>query len=853
MARSKAPTPDEREVALRDEPVAGAPRADGPRDPAEYAEADAYGDDDELDDHPGAPRARAGVDRAGDDPDADAVDAAPAHPATAGARVADLLQRVASLPLETVAGVGWLTRRLWRAQRGLLRGASAGPLFMAALFAAELAVGARLQMMGVHDNDLQQTLLGRFGRFLVLQQLQVLGAYLVVGTVVGVTGALALSLWDRALRRRVSGAWRFVGVLWFSVLIELWRLGVTVIRYPQLFTDSLYDKGGFRRDLQVGLTDVVPQAVLAWAGWLLLALFLLGPALAPRSRRWLTHLLRAVPARVRRARRPAAVAGAVGGLTLALAAPFLLHRNTAVADEPQEASGWAGVSASTPGAPPSPPSPPTGKPPNVLILAVDSLRADRVGPTHGDVAPHLSRLAAKAVVFDEAHVTIPRTFPSWATLLSGRWPAHHGIRHMFPPATERAAVGPLLPERMAARGLQTAVVSDFSGEIFSRLGAGFATRDVPPFDMKVVLSQAGFNLHPFIAPYVASRVGHRLFPALAAAPENADPDRLADRVIDAVERLSERGPFFVTAFFSTPHFPYAAPDPYYRRFTRPGYRGRYRYHKPVAALGNQDGELSDEDRDQIRGLYDGAVAAVDDAIGRVLATLDRRGLAGDTIVVILADHGENLYEPGNGMGHGEHLHGDQALHIPLVIYDPVHRFPAHRVPGIVRDVDVAPTLAALAGTTIEGADGVDLRPLLEGRESTLGLEAYAETELWLVPEGPGFRPDERLPYPPLPALVTLAPDDDIVIDPALRDVTIAAKHRAIRTDRWKAIYRPTRDGVRWSLYDVRADTDERQDLAPSQPEVLAALQEKLFRWMMIDGSTVEAGFVVPPADREGAP
>ena len=729
------------------------------------------------------------------------------------ARLAVALGRVLAMP--------------WR----MLRGASAGPVLMVALFTVEMVLGARLQMMGVHDEELQRTLLGRFARFLIWQQMQVLAVYLAVGAVVGVAAAAALALWDRALRRRVSGPGRWIGVFWFTLLVEIWRLAITVVRYPQLFAESLYDKGGVRRDLQVLLTDHVPQALLVWGGWSLIGILVLGPGLAPRGRRWLLGTVRAVPERLRRERRRLVVAGAVGGVALALAVPLVLHRNTARAGE-------AGVGE---------------RPPNVLVLAVDSLRADRVGPGRGDVAPHLAALAARSVVFDAAHVTIPRTFPSWVTLLSGRWPAHHGIRHMFPPAAERAAVGSLLPSLMNARGLQTAVVSDFSGEIFSRLGAGFGERDVPPFDMRVVLAQAGFNLHPAIAPYVATRLGHRLFPALAAAPENADPDRLADQVIDVVDRLSRRGPFFVTAFFSTPHFPYAAPDPYYRRFTRTGYQGRFRYHKPVSALGNQDGELDEQDREQVRGLYDGAVAAVDDALGRVLQSLADRGLDKSTIIVVLADHGENLYESGFGMGHGEHLQGDQALHIPLVIYDPVHRFRAHRVPGIVRDVDVAPTLASLVGTKVPDADGVDLGPMLRGAKSTLGLEAYAETELWLVPDGPGFHPDERLPYPSLPSLVTLAPDDDIVIDPAMREITIAAKHRAIRTERWKVIYRPTRDGVRWSLYDLGADVDERHDIASQHPEVLATLQERLIRWMTIDGSTVEAGFVVPPADREARP
>jgi arylsulfatase A-like enzyme len=703
---------------------------------------------------------------------------------------------------------------------------------MTALFLVELATVAHLQMMGVHDEGLQRTLVGRFGRYLVLQQLEILAVYLAVGLVLGVVGAMALALWDRVLARRSRAPLRWLGVLWFTFLVETWRLAITTVRYPQLFAEALYDKGGARRNLQLLLTDYVPQALLIAVGWLLLAAFLVGPALMRRGRRAIARQAQLAVERARAQRRRWILAGSVGAASMALAVPLMLHRNTARAGE----SAPAAVRQEPP--------------PNVLILAVDSLRADRVGPEHADVAPHLAALSVGSVQFDAAHVTIPRTFPSWVTLLSGRWPAHHGVRHMFPPASERAAVGPLLPSAMAARGLHTSVVSDFSGEIFSRLDAGFADREVPRFDMRVVLSQAGFNLHPAIAPYLASRLGHRVFPGLAAAPENADPDRLADQVIETIDRASRRGPFFVTAFFSTPHFPYAAPDPFYRRFTRHDYAGRFRYHKPVEALGNRDGSLSPEDRDQIRGLYDGSVAAVDDAIGRVLAALADRGLDQRTIIVVLADHGENLYEDGVGMGHGEHLQGDAALHIPFVVKDPIHKFKPHRVPGIVRDVDVAPTLASLVGARLPGTDGVDLTPLLRGERESLGLEAFAETELWLVPDGPGFRPDERLPYPPLPALVTLAPDDDIVLDPALHELTIAAKHRALRTDRWKILYRPTRSGVRWSLYDLEHDPDERHDIASQQPEIAAELRERLYSWMQLDGSTVEAGFVIPPAERE---
>ena len=107
-----------------------------------------------------------------------------------------------------------------------------------------------------------------------------------------------------------------------------------------------------------------------------------------------------------------------------------------------------------------------------------------------------------------------------------------------------------------------------------------------------------------------------------------------------------------------------------------------------------DATMKPEDERQVRALYNGAVAAADAAIGRLLQGLHDEGLADDTIVVLLADHGENLYdETGRGMGHGDHLEGSHSLQIPLLIYDPVHRFPAHAVPGIVRDIDLVPKVA----------------------------------------------------------------------------------------------------------------------------------------------------------------
>jgi arylsulfatase A-like enzyme len=439
-------------------------------------------------------------------------------------------------------------------------------------------------------------------------------------------------------------------------------------------------------------------------------------------------------------------------------------------------------------------------------------------------------------------VTVPRTFPSFVTLLTGRYPHHHGIRHMFPSAAQRAAIGPALPSALHDAGYRTSVISDYAGEIFSRTPLGFDHVDVPYFDMKTIVALRGLQVHPNVLPYATSTLGRRLFPAVTAMPELSDPARLADRAIAELDRGGER-PLFLTVFFSTAHFPYASPDPYYRRYGSAEYAGPYRYQKPPLA----PAPATDADRAQIRALYDGAVAATDTAIARILERLKSDGLADDTIVVLLADHGENLYDlPERGMGHGDHLRGSAADHVPWVWIDPRDHLTPHDVPGVVRDVDFAPTLAHLVGVAPPPTDGVDLAPLLRGEKPTLELDAFQETELWFVSNGPGFSPDERLPYPTITGVTDLAPDDDVYLRPEWQDTVIVGKHRAIRTDRWKLLYRPTREGVRWSLYDLVADPDERTDVLEKHSDVATTLRQRLHRWMLGDQRmTLRGDFLVP--------
>jgi arylsulfatase A-like enzyme len=675
---------------------------------------------------------------------------------------------------------------------------------MAALFGIEM-IGPDVGFQGFRDPRAIAAVMARARATAIKQQLIILLVMLTVGALLGGLGALCGRAWDVSRDRKprlgmLRGALAALGG-------HAWFFAHSIIHYPQLYSAHLYAKGGTRRAVMVFLTDRVPPLVLDLVLVLVLMLVLVPPAMSPRGRTALASLGKRALAAVRR--RPALAAGL---LVLVCALPL-----------------WRLVR-------PTPRGAATAGKPNLILIAVDSLRPDRVfGDTAPARFPAMAELAARGVRFRDAHVTHARTFPSYVTLVSGRFPYHHGIRHEFPPAATRQAIGPTLVSALRDSGYRTAVVADYSGDIFPRTPFGFDAIDTPHMDLYKIVEQQMLVGHPNVLPYCAGRIGERLFPAMRSMAEFDDPALLAERALAQLDALA-RGPFFLSVFFSAPHSPYVAPDPYYRSFTDPEYQGVFRYLKePLPALP----AVPPVDQRHIQALYDGAVAAVDAAVARLVRRVEELGLQKDTLIVLLGDHGENLFEvPGRGMGHGDHLWGDLANHIPLVIVDPVHAPPAHDVRGLVRDVDLAPTLARLVGVPAPPADGVDLSPLVRGERDSLDLEAYAETGLWLLTGGPGYRQDDRLPYPDVWNATEAAPDGDIYLQPRWETAQRVAKYRAIRTPRWKLVYQPAPDGAHWRLFDVQGDREQRQDVAAAHPTEVAELRRKLEAFITADGTAL---------------
>jgi len=165
-------------------------------------------------------------------------------------------------------------------------------------------------------------------------------------------------------------------------------------------------------------------------------------------------------------------------------------------------------------------------------------------------------------------------------------------------------------------------------------------------------------------------------------------------------------------------------------------------------------------------------------------------------------------------------------------------------------VDLAPTLYALAGVAPpQDLDGSSLAPALDGH-ALAPQRAYAETELWFTETIPGLPSELRLPYPGITRLTEVDAEhgDELVLQSAMRPLTIVARHRMVRDDRWKLLYVPTRTGVRWMLFDTVADPGETQDVAAAHADVVARLQGELWSWMRQDPAMTERGGYLVPND-----
>jgi arylsulfatase A-like enzyme/glycosyltransferase involved in cell wall biosynthesis len=481
-------------------------------------------------------------------------------------------------------------------------------------------------------------------------------------------------------------------------------------------------------------------------------------------------------------------------------------------------------------------------PPNIVMIGSDTLRTDRMDGSYArEVAPFLRSLVDKGVLFNHCYVPCARTAPSLLSMLTGLWPHEIGVRDNYVTDEQTRLQVESLATILGDQGYYTAALSDWCGADMGKFTLGFDHIDVPAdqWNIKYFLRQGPKDLRLFLSLFARNRFGKRFLPEiyyLGGVPLTDELGRDARRLINDLARPNQ--PFFLNLFFSTTHGPFGSEYPYYTRHADPGYTGESKFvmarlTDPFEIIRRQGEPREEFDLDQIINLYDGCVTRFDDEVKRLMAHLERCGLAENTLVVIYADHGMEFFEH-NTWGQGNSVIGEVSNRIPLLICGPgVSHTGIIRDP--VRSIDLMSTLEELCGITRErGTDSISLVPYLKDPTARLELDVFSETGMWLT-DLPGTPPG-HLHYPDLLELLTVRnkTTGTISLKPEYEQLIIRAKDRMIRRGRWKLVYQPLLDGRLLKLFDMEVDPGCSQDVSALNPDVVRTLWLSLSRWLRAD-------------------
>jgi len=364
---------------------------------------------------------------------------------------------------------------------------------------------------------------------------------------------------------------------------------------------------------------------------------------------------------------------------------------------------------------------------------------------------------------------------------------------MFPPKKDLQKKWATLIDVLNKHDYYTAVISDFAGDMFSSIDYGFQEINVPEMHIRNVLKQRSQEFHYFLLGFILNPAGRKLFPEIAGMSLNKDPWYLTANTKKSIKKsIKKNKPFFILYFSSGNHFPYVTKYPYYQTYTPKNYYGRHKYGLSSEVLASFLEETPPKDEiPYVIDHYDNAVKLFDDNLGEILNFLTKCQVDKNTIIIIMSDHGENLFEKNYGMGHGDHLLGPYANNMVFGIYSPFENFQGRRIEKTVRDIDIAPTLLDLLNLEIPGSfKGHSLAPVIRGGDFP-GYPAYMETGIWHTPKTPMMDNQNRLPYPHILQLLGIKmPSGRIYLKEEFKKRVNKAKYKALQLNEKKYIYMP---------------------------------------------------------------
>jgi arylsulfatase A-like enzyme len=319
--------------------------------------------------------------------------------------------------------------------------------------------------------------------------------------------------------------------------------------------------------------------------------------------------------------------------------------------------------------------------PNVIIVSLDTLRADHIG-AYGyprATTPNIDALAEEGALFENTYASSPWTLPSHVSMLSGLNCVRHGVyseADRIPPQT------PWLATYLRNQGYTCAAVTG-GGYVSSFFG--FAR---------------GFDTYGMSQKEIGNE---------------GNADEAALQSLAWLEANADR-PFFLFLHTYQLHLPYGPREPFKKMFLDPAAPGLSiwdwkepnRIYQPISA----------DLKRNIEGLYDGSIRLTDEVLIKSLVEkLKNLGLYDRTLLIVTSDHGEEFFDHG-GWSHTRTLY-DEVIKVPLVVHFPGGKYAGRRIAPIVRLVDIVPTVLEELGIDFapDDFDGRGLRSILDGRET----------------------------------------------------------------------------------------------------------------------------------------
>ncbi len=356
---------------------------------------------------------------------------------------------------------------------------------------------------------------------------------------------------------------------------------------------------------------------------------------------------------------------------------------------------------------------------NLMIISIDTLRADRLGAygnTRG-LTPHLDALAGESILFENAYANSPKTASSHMSLFTSMLPTEHGLRNFAPrkglPLKAMASNRTTLGQVLNRNDYYNATIAS-GGNINGQMGFS-----------------RGFGQDTFMS-------GLREVPDIVS-----DAKTLLNRLTPQEESAGLHWFMFLHTY--QVHAPYVPPQEWIDKFAIEPQGRSGELMQPMLKMSIQqqwkhmhDGlwdhkaEFNAEDGEYLMSLYDAEVAYTDHVIGRFIEWLDQRDILDDTILVVLSDHGEEFFE------HGEFEHDqlhEEHLRVPLMIRLPGGTLGGKKVSGLTSLIDVMPTLLEMldieVGSGLQNQmAGESLTPsMLSGR--TNGRPVFAERVMFV--------------------------------------------------------------------------------------------------------------------------